>query len=200
VETSGVDYHEQHQAGGHRSLLLVAVRVDGVELGVALEQQLVPLVAVDAAGLPESSVGGWQALGRHVFVQGLAIGAMEDDPAAQLLLEEGLEQGKDHLENLRLVHDVNGLDPERNRVLQPVHNALGERRRKLPRLLETEAIHVEDHNGSADLCFWLQHGRLQEEHSSLEHLIEGDLLVLPALCNRGLRKINTGSAQCLEQL
>lgn len=164
-----------------RSLLLVAVRVDGIELRVALEQQLVPLVAVDPVGLEDSAVGGGQALGRHVLVQGLAVGAVEYDPAAQLLLEEGLEERKHYVEDLRLVHNVNGLNPQRHGVLQPVHDALSERWSKLPGLLQAEAVHVEDHHGSADLCLRFQHGRLQKEHSALEHLIQGDLLVLPAL-------------------
>jgi len=108
---------------------------------------------------------------------------MENDPAAQLLLEEGLEQSEDHLEDLRLVHNVNGLNPEWHRILQPVHNSLGKRRSELPGLLETEAIHVEDHDCTADLGLRFQHGGLQEEHGALENLIQSHLLVLPAFCN-----------------
>lgn len=57
-----------------------------------------------------------------MLVQRLPVGAVEDDSLAQLLAQERLEQGKDNVEDLWLIDDMNRLDAQRHAVLQPVNN------------------------------------------------------------------------------
>lgn len=168
-------------------LLEVSAVVERQIFLVALQQQLEPLLALDARDVDGSVVASRQALRLNLFVERVAVGAVEDDSVAQLFAEERLEQRENHLEDLRLVHDVNAFDAEWNRVLQPVYDALGERRRKLPGLLERQAVHVKDHNRAVHLRFRLQHRRFQEQHAAFEHLIQRHFLMLPSLCER--RKI-----------
>jgi hypothetical protein len=57
---------------------------------------------------------------------------------------------------------VNGFDAEGHGILQPVDYPFGECRGKLPGLLETQTVHVEDDYGAIHLGFGLQHGSLQK--------------------------------------
>jgi hypothetical protein len=180
----------------HFLALVASLRDFGIALGeisvvvecdvffITFEQKLIPLGTVHAWHVDCPVVALGQTLWRQVRVQRVSVSSMEDDSVAQFLPQEGLEQGEDHVEDFRLIDDVNSLDSQRHRVLQPVNDSLGKRRRKLPGLLERQTVHVEDHNRSIDLRFWLEHSGFEEKHAALEDLVEADFLVLPFLCGR----------------
>ena len=160
-------------------LLDVAVVVDLLVLVVALEQQLVPLFALYPGCVHCTAVDRRQTLLRDVLVQRLAIGAVEDDTIAQLLAQDRLKQCEHHVEDFWLIDNVYALDAQRHCVLQPVYDSLRKRWRKLPRLLERQPVHVEDYDRPVHLRFGLEHCRLEEQDAALEHLVQGDFLVLP---------------------
>lgn len=104
------------------SELVVPVRVDLLELWITFHQQLIPLFTGNSWRVQGARVTQREDLRRHVFVQGRAIRSVEDDSLPQLLAQERLEQGKDNVEDPGLVDDVDGLDTQRNTVLEPVHD------------------------------------------------------------------------------
>lgn len=175
-------------------ILIVAVRVDGFVFAIALQQQVIPLVAVDARQLRWATVGGWQEFWRNVLVQRLRIVADKNDATAQLFAQERFEQGEHDVEDFRLVDDVNAFDTHRHRILQPVDDTFGKLWRKLPRLLQRQTVHVEDDDRAMHLGLWLKHGRLQEDHTPLEHLVQSDLFVLPSFCTAQRRENKEGNA------
>lgn len=85
---------------------------------IAKHEQFQPLGAGDERELERSAVALGQALGRDVPVKGVAVGAVENDPALELLSQERLEQLKDHVEYVRLVDYVDVLHPQRHAFLQ----------------------------------------------------------------------------------
>lgn len=161
-------------------VLIEAVRIDGFVFAITLQQQIVPLIAVHARQMGCAAVGGRQEFRRNVFVQHFLVVANENDAIAQFFAQERLEQGKHDVEYFRLVDDVNAFDTHRHRILQPVDNTFGKLRCELPRLLQRQTVHVENHDGTMHLRFWLEHGRLQEDHTAFEHFIQRHFLVFPS--------------------
>lgn len=161
------------------SLSQIAVFVERQVFLITFEQQLEPFSSIHAGNVNCPIVTCGKAFWCDVRVKRVSISAVEDDSRAQLLAKERLEESKDHIEDLWLIHDVNAFDSKRHRILQPVYNSLGERWRKLPSLLKRQAVHVENHNRSVDLRFRLKHRCFKKEHASFEDLVETNFLVLP---------------------
>ena len=100
-------------------------------------------------------------------------------PAPEFLPQDRLEQCVHHVEHVRLIDNVNVLNSDRHGVLQPIDYPLRDRRGELPSLLKSEPVHIEDNHNAGDLRDWLQHGRLHQENTAFEYLVQAALVVLP---------------------
>lgn len=85
---------------------------------ITFHEELVPLRSAHPRHVQGAAVALGKALGADVFVQRLAVRSMEDDPAPQLVPEEWLEQGENHVEDVGLVHYVDVLNTEGNAILK----------------------------------------------------------------------------------
>lgn len=106
-------------------------------------------------------------------------------PLAQLLANERLEDGEQHVEHVRIVEDVHRLQAQEQHVLHPLQQHGGERGRELHDVVERQAVKVEDHHAAAHLRGGLAH-RAEDAHlHAAEHVVQRALRRLPVLCGRG---------------
>lgn len=96
------------------SLFDVPVAVEREVFFITFHQQLQPLFTLNAGNVDGAVVTLRKAFRRDVFVERISVSSVENDSIAEFLAQEWLEQCEDHLEDLRLVHDVNRFDPKRH--------------------------------------------------------------------------------------
>lgn len=102
-------------------------------------------------------------------------------PLVKLLLDEGLEERPDHVEDERLLHKVHLLHAQRHRLLDEGEQALGEARRQGLHLLHGQAIEVHNADDASDLGLFLALGGNVDHVQHAEHVIAADLAGIPEL-------------------
>lgn len=85
---------------------------------VAHQQEFQPLRSCDPRNVHSATIALGQALWADVLVKGFSVTAQENDAGAQLLLQEGLEQLEDHVEDVRLVDYVQAFHSDWYAVLE----------------------------------------------------------------------------------
>lgn len=153
------------------SVFDVAVVVQRQILFITFQEQLEPFCSVDSRDFERSVVACWKTLRLDMLVEGVSVASVENYSTAQLLAKEWLEESKHHIEDFRLVDDMNAFDSQRNRVLKPINYSFCERWRELPGLLKRQAVHVEDDNRTIDLSFRFQHRGFEEKYTALENFV-----------------------------
>lgn len=105
--------------------------------------------------------------------------AVETYSLVELLLDERSEQSPDHLEDERLLDDVDLLQPQRQGLLDERQQQLGEGWRESFDLFQRETVKVHDDDGTVDLGGRFQLGDQVDEIEHTEQLLGADLLRIP---------------------
>lgn len=115
--------------------------------------------------------------------QRLLVLAVEDDALAQLLANERLEDGKQHIEHVRVVHDVHRLQAQHQHVLHPFEQHGRERGRELHDVVERQAVKVENHHAAADLRRRFAHRAGNADLDGFEQVVERHCGGFPVFCD-----------------
>lgn len=103
-------------------------------------------------------------------------------PLAQLLPNERLEDGEQHIEHVRIVENVHSLQSQAQHVLRPFQQHRRKRRRELHHMRQRQPLKVEDYAAAADLRRRLTHRAKNADLHRAEHVVQRALGGLPFLC------------------
>lgn len=104
--------------------------------------------------------------------QRLLVLAVEDNPLAQLLADERLEHRKQHIEHVRIVHNVHGFQAQHQHILHPFQQHGSKRRRELHHVVERQAVKVENDHAAADLRGRFAHRAGNADLNGFEQVVE----------------------------